>query len=83
MIMRSLSAVGAAVLLVTLATGPAWAQSAANVLLVVNEASPESGEIGNYYAAARQIRPIRSSRFPPQSPIRSPVPRSTQTSRLR
>jgi uncharacterized protein (TIGR03790 family) len=55
MIMRSLSAVGAAVLLVTLATGPAWAQSAANVLLVVNEASPESGEIGNYYAAARQI----------------------------
>jgi uncharacterized protein (TIGR03790 family) len=55
MIMRPLSALGAAVLLMALACGPAWAQSAANVLLVVNQDSPESVEIGNYYAAVRGI----------------------------
>ena len=36
-------------------TGVASAQSAANVLLVVNDASPESKDIGDYYARARQI----------------------------
>lgn len=55
MIMRPLSALGTAVLLVALVSAPAWGQSAANVLLVVNDASPDSVEIGNYYAAARQI----------------------------
>lgn len=55
MMTRTLSALCAAVLLVTLGSRPAWAQSAANVLLVVNDASPESIEIGNYYAAGRQI----------------------------
>jgi uncharacterized protein (TIGR03790 family) len=55
MIMRPLSTIGAAVMLVALVSGPAWAQSAANVLLVVNEASPDSVEIGNYYSTARQI----------------------------
>ena len=53
--MRPLSVFGAAVLLVALACGPAWGQSAANVLLVVNEDSPESVEIGKYYAAVRGI----------------------------
>ena len=53
--MRPLSVFGAAVLLVALTSGPAWGQSGANVLLVVNEDSPESVEIGNYYAAVRGI----------------------------
>src|SRR5262245_50273065 len=33
----------------------AFAQSAANVLLVINESSSESIEIGNYYVEKRQV----------------------------
>ncbi len=34
---------------------PAFAQSGANVLLVVNEASPTSGRIGDHYARVRSV----------------------------
>jgi uncharacterized protein (TIGR03790 family) len=53
--MRWLSALVAAGLVVALDPAPAWGQSAANVLLVINTTSPDSVEVGNYYAAARQI----------------------------
>ena len=55
MLMRLLSALGAAVVLLAVSPVPAAGQSAANVLLVVNSSSPESIEIGNYYTAARHI----------------------------
>lgn len=71
--MRLLSAFGAAVLLVALGSGPAWGQSAANVLLVVNEASPESIEIGAYYAKARQIPADRIVRL--SAPVSDSVSR--------
>src|SRR5689334_2788066 len=32
-----------------------WAQSSANLLLVVNDASPASIQIGDYYAGKRQV----------------------------
>jgi uncharacterized protein (TIGR03790 family) len=75
MIKKPLSALGAAVLLVALASGPARAQSAANVLLVVNDASPDSGEVGNYYATARQIPANQIVRI--SVPVTDSLPRST------
>ena len=51
----NLASVASAALLVAFAASPVRAQSAANVLLVVNSSSSESVEIGDYYAKARQI----------------------------
>ena len=45
---------------VLLASGmlrPALAQTAANVMVVINDASPESARIGEYYVAKRRIPP--------------------------
>lgn len=75
MVTRPLAALGAAVLLVALGSVPAWAQSAANVLLVVNEASPDSVEIGRYYAAARQIPAGQIVRI--SAPVSDSLPRSS------
>ena len=55
MALKPLSALSAAVFLVALSASSVRAQSAANVLLVVNSSSRDSVEIGDYYAAARQI----------------------------
>jgi len=44
-----------AAVFIALSATPVRAQSAANVLLVVNSSSRDSIEIGEYYAAARQI----------------------------
>lgn len=54
MALNTVSVLCAAALIASVAT-PVEAQSSANVLLVVNSTSRESVEIGQYYAAARQI----------------------------
>lgn len=46
---------GLALTSLLLSTTPASAQSAANVLLVINDASPASVEVGEYYAKVREI----------------------------
>jgi hypothetical protein len=53
--MKPLSVFGGAVLLMAAACTSAWAQTAANVLVVVNSSSPQSVEIGAYYVEARKI----------------------------
>ena len=45
----------AAIVLVCAAASSAWAQTAENVGVVINDASPESKEIGEYYVKARSI----------------------------
>jgi uncharacterized protein (TIGR03790 family) len=74
MIIRPLAALGTAVLLLALASGPARAQSVVNVLLVVNDSSPDSVEVGNYYAAARQIPADQVVRI--SVPVTDSLPRS-------
>ena len=49
--------------LTLLSVPPAFAQSGANVLLVVNEASPDSERIAAHYARVRSV-PLRGVRGP-------------------
>ncbi len=54
---RGVVAVGLAILAFSLVPATASAQTADNVLLVINDASPASGQIGEYYARKRAVAP--------------------------
>jgi uncharacterized protein (TIGR03790 family) len=54
---RGFAAIGLAVLAPCLVPAAAIAQTADNVLLVINDASPASGQIGEYYARKRAVAP--------------------------
>jgi uncharacterized protein (TIGR03790 family) len=56
-VLGSMAVASAAVVLALLVAGSAHAQTADNVLLLVNENSPASLDIGNYYAQKRSIPP--------------------------
>ena len=51
------------VVLAAVSASPAFAQTAANVMVVINEASPESVRIGEYYVAKRDIPPENVTRL--------------------
>jgi len=55
--------VPAAAIALLFAGAAAWAQGPGNVLVVVNTASAESREIGDYYAAKRKIPPANVCSF--------------------
>ena len=56
------------------------AQSAQNVLVVINEQSPESREIGEYYIQKRQIPPANAVRL--QLPLTDDIDRGTYQSKI-
>lgn len=58
----------------------ARAQSAQNVLVVINEASPESREVGDYYVQKRHIPTENIIRL--QAPVSDEVDRATYQSRI-
>ena len=58
----------------------ASAQTAQNVLVVINEQSPESREIGEYYMQKRQIPPANAVRV--QLPLADDIDRATYQSKL-
>jgi uncharacterized protein (TIGR03790 family) len=58
----------------------AAAQTAQNVLIVINEQSPESKEIGEYYLQKRQIPPANVVRL--QLPLTDDIDRATYQSKL-
>jgi uncharacterized protein (TIGR03790 family) len=51
------------VVLAAVSASPAFAQTAENVMVVINEASPESVRIGEYYVAKRNIPPENVTRL--------------------
>ena len=51
------------VVLAAVSASPAFAQTAENVMVVINEASPESVRIGEYYIAKRNIPPENVTRL--------------------
>ena len=51
------------VVLAAVSASPAFAQTAENVMVVINEASPESVRIGEYYVAKRKIPPENVTRL--------------------
>ena len=58
----------------------ATAQTAQNVLVIINEQSPESREIGEYYLKKRQIPPVNVVRL--QLPLTDDIDRPTYQSRI-
>ena len=56
-------AIAFGVVLAAVSASPAFAQTAENVMVVVNEASPESVRIGEYYVAKRNIPPENVTRL--------------------
>ena len=75
-----LRSVGLWALVILLHSVSANAQSAQNVLVVINEQSPESRDIGDYYIQKRQIPPANAVRL--QLPPTDDIDRATYQNKI-